>query len=405
MGRFLDEPQTKGRNLLENTSSVGGKGRNLLDSGQSTPTKTDLSVKSPSLALSGPISRGIQATDRGFKKEDVPFSVANIVSGALGGVPEAVARNPLAAFTQAGSDLVTGRERDLSVFPEAATPEGESLGRQLGFVSGFSTGIPIAGRGASAVKAGAKSKLSKSAFGKATSEAPEFAKGVRDQFFKAQRAIGEKFEKQISSIEKANPNAKVSLREPVERLIAEQIENPKLASGIKSAIRKSGDNLLSSIIENPDLADNLTLSQAQALKQSIKKIPGLSRKLSQGKFAQFDDTDIPLLDFLDDIRSSELESFPELKNAFKEFSQQRAKFDLVKNKFKQGALTSNIRRGFGDPEIEKAVSEILPERTLSDIKNVGRASRTLAQSRNLARQLAPIAGAGLVGGGIVSALT
>lgn len=126
-------------------------GRTVTLRGNSPPTDSDLDKIFSSLppsetqpkapenkpanmmrAIAGPMSRGVEAVQSGITLQDAPHVLAKMGSDYLSGVPEIVAKNPLAAFMQVGSGI-----KSRSMFPEAKTKAGEELGRDLGVVSGF----------------------------------------------------------------------------------------------------------------------------------------------------------------------------------------------------------------------------------------------------------------------------
>lgn len=107
---------------------------------QTLPTKKGFDIKTAkpvqdqgsipgAMAVMGPLGRGVVAAQRGANLKDLPYIAAKTVSGVLGGVPEQVARNPVGAFTEAGSEI--GRKKGLDIFPKANTPAGESVGNDL----------------------------------------------------------------------------------------------------------------------------------------------------------------------------------------------------------------------------------------------------------------------------------
>src|SRR3990167_9221211 len=84
-----------------------------------------------SLAAFGPLGRGSVAAQRGAKIGDLPHLAAKTVSGAFAGVPEFLAKRPIAGQFEAFNPLTPG------VFPKATTREGERLGKELEIAGGL----------------------------------------------------------------------------------------------------------------------------------------------------------------------------------------------------------------------------------------------------------------------------
>lgn len=228
----------------------------------------------------------------------------------------------------------------------------------------------------------------------------KLAKKVRQDFFNTKRDAGLKFEKDLNTLISNNPDKSISIREAVEGLAEDIKINPKLKSDIAGAMRRSKSTLLKDLIDNPEIAENLTLKQTQTIKQTINKAPGLSVKLKQGNLANWSDTDIPLLDLLDEVKSSQLDVFPELADANTSYKNVLGRYRQLKNRFKAGSLIRNMKSGFGDEEIELAVKELLPQSTIKEIGGF-RKSAKLMQDLGILKKAAikgvAIGGAGAAG--------
>jgi len=334
--------------------------------------------------VAGPgIARGLQAVRQGLKIEDAPFLAAKTVSGAMAGMPEFFANRPVAALTEAGTEIadkiksVSRPSNDL--FPKPVTESGRKLGEELELAASAAPFAGTAPKVGEKITRAAAQQIAKSdsALAKASYKVIEFAQEVRGDYFKQRTMAGKAFEESIENLSKANPDRKVNLRPAIESLGIEVEEggqltskSPKLLADIKSALSKSKNKVLDTVLRDPVAAENLTLEQAQQVKNSINKIPSFAAKQKQGKFAQFTDTDGSLIEFIGDIRDAQLSAFPEFADTLDNYRQVMSRFTALKPKFKEGRLINNLFKGFGDPEIEKMAGELLSKDVYGKIKAV-----------------------------------
>ncbi len=214
--------------------------------------------------------------------------------------------------------------------------------------------------------------------------APQIAARVRASFVTAGKQAGQKFDAAITQID---PARRVSLRSTIESLKEQVRTSPKLGSDLRAGMKRSKNKLLQKLLDNPELADDLTIRQAQDIKNTITRIPSLTTK--SGKFGvQFSDTDLDLLEAVTDIRGEMLEAAPEMSEINKQFGQVRETFKLLKNRFKEGSLLGNIEKNFKDPEILKRVKEFLPAEALQDIKLLGQSMRFRTEAGRVPGRLA-----------------
>lgn len=336
-----------------------------------------------------------------------PLRVAgNPMTSEFLGNREAILSAPVVAMAQGRpqdmlSDLMAvlkGQRR--TEFGDVARSQGASEGvaATAGFVANAASDplSYLTGRG---VGAGAKSIGGSLKAGQefveagSSKQAPIIASRIRDAFGQAKKDAGEAFGKQIDDLATQFPDRRVSLRSTIDNLNKLRGESPKLASDLASANRRSGNTLLSKLLNNPELADDLSVAEAQQIKQSLQKVPSVASK--SGKFgAQFSDTDLDVIEAINDVRASMLESFPELESVFANYGKTISKFKNLKGRFKVGSLIKNVRENFTDPEVMKEVQELLPPSALNDIRLLGRSMRT----RGLAKQGAiGAAGTGALG--------
>jgi len=212
----------------------------------------------------------------------------------------------------------------------------------------------------------------------------QFSKTVRKTFFDVKRKVGDEFEKGITTLSKANPEKRIDLSAEVQYLkdaIDDTVNNPGLGSQVKSTIRSIRNpekaKVIQGMIENPMNAKDLTLAQAQEIKNMIQQAPAIATKLKQGKFADWKPGDLELLDLIDDIKLAQSEVFPEMAQVRKPYAEFMNNYKNVKNMFKPGALLNKMRSGFGDEEIQSMVKAILPQDTLKAIRGFRRTGKAL----------------------------
>lgn len=225
--------------------------------------------------------------------------------------------------------------------------------------------------------------------------APTIAGRIRDVFARTKGTAGDRFGGQLDDLATKFPERHVSLRSTVDKLNEIRTQSPKLSSDLLAGARKSGNTLLKDLLDNPELADDLTIVQAQEVKKALQKIPSIASK--QGKFgAQFTDTDLDVLDAINDVRSSMLESFPEMEKVFGDYAATITKFKTLKNKFKVGSLVKNIEQDFSDPEVLKMVQELLPPEAMNDIRLLRRSMKARGLAKTGAIGAASTVGAGAI---------
>lgn len=218
--------------------------------------------------------------------------------------------------------------------------------------------------------------------------APDIAGRIRDAFAQAKQGAGDAFGTEFEQLAMKFPDRRVSLRTTIDKLNEIRAESPKLMADLNSAMRRSGNKLLKDVLDNPELADDLDLHQAQEIKKSLQKAPALSSKA--GKFgAQYADTDLDLIDAVNDVKSSMMGAFEELAPIYEKYGGTINKFKTLKNKFKVGSLIGNVGNDFGDPEVMRLVNELLPTTALKDID--------LLRKSMALRNVVPKVAAGAVG--------
>lgn len=207
------------------------------------------------------------------------------------------------------------------------------------------------------------------AISKVSFKSAELAKSVRNSLFESKRSIGTKFESQLSGLIESNPSKVISLEEPFTVLKEASKSNSRLIQDIRVGAKKAGldPKVVQGFIDDPSTASQMTLNQTREIKQAISNIPSIKSNYAKGKFANFSDTDIDLIDFADNIKKEQLGVFPELQQINQTYSDKLAKYNMVKDKFKVGRLLDNMEKNFGDSEVRNIVNELLPKETISAI--------------------------------------
>jgi len=209
------------------------------------------------------------------------------------------------------------------------------------------------------------------AINKVAFKSVELAKEVRASLFDSKRAIGARFETQLEDLIAKNPTQVVNGENAFTELQAMVKDNTRLVSDIKSGLKRSGSTIkpdvIDGFIKDPSTASQMTLNQTRELKQAIANIPSVKSNYAKGKFANWSDHEVDLIDFADHIKKSQLDAFPQLEQINKTYSDMLNKYNSVKSKFKVGVLLDNMARNFGDKEVQATVRELLPKSTIDSI--------------------------------------
>lgn len=224
----------------------------------------------------------------------------------------------------------------------------------------------------------------------ATTGETQFLNKIRGEFVKSKQAAVDKFGDQLDALAIKNPDAKVNISSVLDELKQEVAQEPKLKSAIN---RVPG---LKSMLDSESTTGELSLKESQ------KIINDLTSKVPTVKLrgANVRPDDIPLIDAIHNIRAAQLEAFPEMSAVRSEYGRVLGDYGLIRNRIKPGSLQSNLRRGFGDVELDAAVKRLLPKEVLGQIKSYARtvnAGRLLRDSGiNAVRYAAPVGGLGVV---------
>lgn len=201
---------------------------------------------------------------------------------------------------------------------------------------------------------------------------------IRGAVFAQKSQIGKNFENDLNKLISKKPYDTVNLQEPVSSMRSAMDDantNPGLASQVKSVIRtiKNPDaaKTLNDILNDPTKAANLTLKQSQDLKVAIQNTPSIKMKLAQGKFANYTQGDLELLDLLDNVKLKQAENFPELAQIRKPYADYMTNYNQVKGMFKPTQLLQNVQGNFGPNAVTEAMArKALPDAANKQIDNI-----------------------------------
>ena len=224
----------------------------------------------------------------------------------------------------------------------------------------------------------------------------QFGDNVRLNLFDVKRKAGEVFAKDLDNLINKNPGGKIStdfvdnIRFDIDDA-GKQITNSDLGrirQQVRLGERRSGNNVLSNLLDDTPFKSKpseITLQESRQIQETIKKIPTIKRKLDKGKLANWESQDLPLLDILDDVRSRQLEAFPELSEVNKAYAQVIGDYNFVKSKFARGRLLRNIKNNFGnDPDTLDAINKLLDPKVVSQIGGYRKVINFLGLTKNTA---------------------
>jgi hypothetical protein len=289
----------------------------------------------------------------------VAVSLANKIPGLAGrGLMKAVTRGTL-----------EGSAIGFTTSPEEFTNLEQRIKQSA---IGAFTGGAVAGAG----------NLGSSAFRniqRVGTKSKQFAERVRQSLFESKQAIGDKFEGQLNSLIEKNPNSVINLESTFNRLKDIAKDNSRVVSDLKMGAKKLGldSDLVEGFINNPSSASKMTLEQTRQLRRAINNVPSIKSNLKKGKFGNYSETDIDLIDFSDEIKQQQLGTFPELAEINQSYGDSINKYNLIKDKFRTGKLLDNIKKNFGDKEVQSIVKELLPDEIIREMGGYRKALATL----------------------------
>lgn len=212
----------------------------------------------------------------------------------------------------------------------------------------------------------------------ATKGAPSFLRKVRGAVTARKAQAVEEFGAQLDDLATKNPETRVSIANSLDKLRMEITggqmgdvvipPNPKIASIVNRS------PTLKAYFNNPEAANNVSLRESQAIINELRnKLPAMKKA---GLNVTSDD--IPLFDLIDDIRGNQLDAFPEMEGVKQAYGQVLSKYNLIKNRIREGSFKRNLMNNFGDsPESKQAFEGLLTSDILKEVKNFKNTNKLL----------------------------
>jgi hypothetical protein len=204
---------------------------------------------------------------------------------------------------------------------------------------------------------------------------------MRDTVIQVKRKASEKFGKAIDFLTEKYPKRTINLKDQIDIMIEEAKGQPKL----KSMIRRIPK--LKEMVENPELSKKLTLRESQDILNALKS------KVSPAKLAGRNITpdDLPVLDFIDDVRYQQLDIFPEMQQARTDYANVLQKYNVIKKDLKVGSLINAMETRWRDPEIKKRIKQLLPADIIREMGGYRQTVRFIKNATWLGRRIAAAA--------------
>ena len=197
--------------------------------------------------------------------------------------------------------------------------------------------------------------------------AVKISNSIRTEFFNVKSEAVKKFGSQLETLTKSKPLARGDLTDFLDDFNSNMQEFTPEAKNI--------------INKTPLIKNMVSNSSTQATVKEIQDaINYLGKKVPKGVGPVKNE----ILDAINDLKSAQLDAFPEMKSVRAEYKQMIEPFNNVKNYFRFNKLLSAIKSEFGGPEGEEAVKSLLSPET---IKRIG----GLKDSMNLSSALGEFA--------------
>ena len=209
----------------------------------------------------------------------------------------------------------------------------------------------------------------------------EFSEKTANIFRGARGRLGRTFGKQFDNLVSQNPDTIVDYSQPIQQI--KELENfsPGVVGRIKSSLKNvAGEvtpDFLDAYVEDPSLASNLTVRQAQNLKQAINRLPELAKVFGRKRTS-------PLGGQLSEIslsmREAETKALPELKPIFQKFSKGMENVRRVGSMTDVLGAESKIFEGGKFSPVQKQAAKDL----LEGVPKGGKAFKKMMQARRTA---------------------
>ena len=228
----------------------------------------------------------------------------------------------------------------------------------------------------------------------------QFVDSIRNAFLQSKKLAGETFGTKIDTLAKKFPAKTIDVSGIVGEVQQRSLTNPAFKSLVMRGVRNDQESvLMQSILNQPDTAQNLTLHDAQAVKQVFSR--ALKQKFNQVS-PEYTDAHLDALDIWHELRAAQLEAFPEFADIAAGYRKAITNFRTVKPYLTKAALEPNLLNNFGNKsEIMQSVNELLPKETLKEIERFIRAALVVRGTGKLAFYGA-VGAAGALGAGAVA---
>jgi hypothetical protein len=177
--------------------------------------------------------------------------------------------------------------------------------------------------------------------------ADAFGNKVNEAFVKTHTEAVNRFGSDLDKWTAKYPERSVDLSE----LVDEIRKDPDISKQAVRIFRKTPK--LGNLIDNPNAVASISLRDAQDI------INHLQGKIKSGGF--------DVQETINNIRGSQLESFPEMAETRANYQEFIEPYKAVKNNFRTGKVLRAIENKFGDPQINVRVGKILPKDIMDEI--------------------------------------
>ena len=200
----------------------------------------------------------------------------------------------------------------------------------------------------------------------------KFVNSVRQAFLNSKKLAGENFGLKLDVLAEKNPTQMVDLSDMIADVQQRSMNNPAFKSLVMRSVKNDQESaLMQSIINQPETAMNLTIKDAQALKQVFGR--ALKQKFGQVS-PDLTDAHLDAMDIYHGIRAAQLRAFPQFQDIAAEYHKALTHFRTVKPLLTASALEPNLLSSFGNKaEIMQSVRSLLPKETLKEIERYVRA--------------------------------
>lgn len=205
---------------------------------------------------------------------------------------------------------------------------------------------------------------------KDTKAGAEFATSLRKKFYGFKKSLTDSFGSQIDDLASRNPSKTVDLSEIRDRILNEWDD---LLPETKSIIKKNP--LLKNFVPKRGAtgAVRTSSSTTRTLKETQEAINHFNTKVPKNiKY-----NNLEAMDFLDDIKASQLDAFPEMANVRAEYAAKIEPWKAIKSKFNFNQTLKAIENNFGGAEGAEAVKKIFPTEMLKEMGGYRKAAEQI----------------------------